>query len=226
MPSVVTLKAGYISPRALVNEYTRSIGKGSVVVPSPRSLEVGTRIVFEMTAIGLPAPVPVRGEVVQVQENPTGGFLVAVRYLPDEVSRNGVRDAAARLIALQQFEQQRSTPRIPVNLPAWIQPSGDRATVADMSLGGMRVVFPALPRLPVGFEKGSNMEVALRSDAPSASATVAWCRTPPVGASGVPAAAGLRFASLPPSTTQVIERLLSLDDFGPGPKPITLFVKT
>ncbi len=225
MPGTVTLKAGYISPRALVNEYTRSIGRGSVVVPSPRGLEVGTRIVFEMSAIGLPAPVPVRGEVVHVQENPGGGYIVAVRYMPDEAARNGVMDAAARLMALQQFEQQRSTPRIPVNLPAWIQPTGERATIADLSLGGLRVVFPALPRLPTGFTKGTALEVAIRADLPSATATVVWCRTPPAGVSNVPAAAGLKFTALPPETTRVVERVLTLADFGPGPKPITLYVR-
>ena len=225
MPSTVTLKAGYISPRALVNEYTRSVGRGSVVVPSPRALEVGTRIVFEMSAIGLPAPIPVLGEVVRVQENPTGGFLVAVRYLPDDRARSGVMDAVARLMALQQFEQQRSTPRIPLNLPAWIQPSGDRATIADMSLGGLRLVFSALPRLPRGFERGAVLDVAIRSDSPSATATVAWCRTPPVGVSNVPAAAGLQFAKMPQETSQVVDRLLSLMDFAPGPKPVTLYFR-
>ena len=223
---MVRLKAGYVSPRALVNEFTRSIGKGSVVVPSPRDLDIGTRIVFEMSAIGLPAPVPVQAEVVNVQPNPSGGFLVAVRYLLDEAARQGARDAAARLLALQQFEQQRATPRIPVNLPAWIQPSGERAVVADMSLGGLRLVFSALPALPTGFARGTVMEVAVRADIPSVSASVAWCRSPPMGVSNVPAAAGLRFQSLPQETAQAVERLLTLDDFAPGPQPIVLFLST
>src|SRR5688572_12397546 len=121
MPPIVVLKANYISPRALVNEYTRSISKGSVVVPTRRHVEVGTRILFEMTAIGLPGPVTVTSEVVQVEEGGDGGYHVAVRYLVDDTARAGAMDAAARLIALQQFELDRTTPRIPVNLPVFIQ---------------------------------------------------------------------------------------------------------
>lgn len=224
MASTVTLRAGYISPRALVNEYTRSVGKGSVVVPSRRRIELGTRIVFEMSAIGLPAPVLVSSEVVHVQENPAGGYLVAVRYLVDHTARAAAMDAAARLIALQQFEHQRSTPRIPVNLPAVVRPSGELGVIADLSLGGMRVVFPSLVRLPAGVDKDARLEIAIRADLTSISAIVAWSRVPPVGVKDVPPAVGVRFESVPPELTPVIERILTLADFGPGPKPVTLQV--
>ncbi len=203
------------------------VGKrGAVVVPARRKVDVGTEIIFEMNAIGLPAPVAVHSEVVHVQENPAGGFLVAVRYLLDDGARAGAMDAAARLMALQQFEHQRSTPRIPVNLPAWVQPSGERAVIADLSLGGLRVVFPITNRIPPGISRVQDVvEVAFREDLPSASAKVVWCRVPPGGVSNVPPAVGLAFTVFPPDTTRAVERILSLADFGPGPKPVTLAVK-
>src|SRR5512132_1156985 len=72
--SSVRLKVTYKTPEALIDEYTRSVGQGSVTLETRRSLTRGTRFVFEMQAEGVDQPVEVVGEVVHITPRPGGRY--------------------------------------------------------------------------------------------------------------------------------------------------------
>ena len=144
----VRLKVAYKKPEALLSEYTRSIGRGGVTLQTQKSLPVGTRFVFEMHNPGVSTPVEVVGEVVRVTPQPTGRFMITVKYDPGQ-DRGGLDAVLQRIFDLQEFEKLRRYPRIPLHLPAMEEetPFAPPFFVRDLSRGGvgLEVEAPALP---------------------------------------------------------------------------------
>ena len=96
---VVRLKVTYKSPETLLGEFTRSVGKGAVVLESRKPLPPGTRFVFE--AENLPAlqgALDLAGAGVE-----TGGAVHNRRFvLPMLTTAEGV---AAHLVTLAHDPQ-------------------------------------------------------------------------------------------------------------------------
>ena len=49
----VRLRVSYQSPRSLLGEFTRSVGRQAVALQSHRPAQIGTRFLFELTAEGV-----------------------------------------------------------------------------------------------------------------------------------------------------------------------------
>ncbi len=219
------LKVHYLSPSALVSAYTTAIGKGAVVVPSIRPVEIGDVFILELNALGLQTPVEVLTEVVHVQENPGGeGHLVGLRYAIDRNTSSGIAAIVGRLFELQKFETQRDHPRVPVNLPGQLVPSKRALKVLDLSLSGLRLGFPTSAKLPDGMKRGTRLVVAISSNTPSIDAEVVWTMEPPGGIAIAPPLAGVRFRNVPRETREELERMVRLVDFHPGPEMVLVRV--
>ncbi|MFN7130853.1 MAG: PilZ domain-containing protein [Myxococcales bacterium] len=215
------LKVHYLSPSALISAYTTAVGKGAVVVPSLREVQIGDSFVLELSALGLQKPVEVMTEVVHVQDNPSGeGFLVGLRYTVDSTTSSGIAAIVGRLFEIQKFETQRDHPRVPVNLPGQLVPSGRGLKILDLSLSGLRLGFPTTAKLPDGFKRGARLVVALTENSPSVDAEVVWTMDPPGGIAIAPPLAGVRFRKVPTETRAELERLVRLVDFHPGPDTV------
>ncbi|MCP3162611.1 PilZ domain-containing protein [Myxococcus qinghaiensis] len=219
MNTNVRLKVAYKSPQSLVGEYTRSVGQGGATLQTRRSLPLGTRFTFELHAGGVPRPVEVLGEVVQVEPREERNYLVTVRYGASE-DRSALDAVLQRIFAAQEQEGLRRFPRLPLHLRALeAAPLSPTFLVRDISRGGvgLEVLAPTLPRhvrvgtpflLEMDLTGGSLLlhgEVVWTSSVPRKNATEA---TPGFGAT---------FGRLRAPMQQRLDALLALESLPPAP---------
>jgi hypothetical protein len=216
--SSVRLKVSYKTPEALIDEYTRSVGQGSVTLETRRSLTRGTRFVFEMQAEGVEQSVEVVGEVVHVTPRPGGRYHLTVKYATG-VDRVAL-DAVLQRIFAQEHEKLRKYPRIPLNVRAIEStPFSPVFYVRDISRGGagMEVDAPALPAM-VKVGTPFLLEMELSPGPLLLPGEVMWASTAFRAHSPVTPIFGVGFKEpLPKDTAERLESLLSLDSLPPGP---------
>ncbi len=216
--SSVRLKVTYKTPEALIDEYTRSVGQGSVTLETRRSLTRGTRFVFEMQAEGVEQSVEVVGEVVHVTPRPGGRYHLTVKYATG-VDRAAL-DAVLQRIFAQEHEKMRKYPRIPLNVRAIeATPFSPAFYVRDISRGGvgMEVDAPALPAM-VKVGTPFLLEMELASGPLLLPGEVMWTSTAFRAHSPVTPIFGVGFRTqLPADTAERLEALLALDALPPGP---------
>lgn len=212
----VRLKVAYKKPEALLSEYTRSIGRGGVTLQTQKSLPVGTRFVFEMHNPGVTTPVEVVGEVVRVTPQPSGRFMITVKYDPGQ-DRGGLDAVLQRIFDLQEFEKLRRYPRIPLHLPAMEEetPFAPPFFVRDLSRGGVGLEVEA-PALPTSVKVGMPflLEMDLTLGTLMLHGEVAWTSA---GGPEVLPTFGVTFGTLRPDTAERLEKLLSLESMPPPP---------
>jgi hypothetical protein len=144
----IRFKVTYKSPEALIGEFTRSVGKGSVALESHRPLAVGTRFLFEMHAKGVAEHVEVTGQVIHVRPAAQGKYLLGIRYDPGQ-ERKGIDAVLRRIFEDHRAEKIRRYPRVPLYLRATEDtPYSPSFLIRDLSRGGagVEVESPALPR--------------------------------------------------------------------------------
>lgn len=142
----VRFRVGFPSPEALLDEYTRCVGRGSVVLDAARPLGAGSRLVFDLFARGFTEPVEVEAEVVVARPSLRGTWLLQVDYRP---GRRGALDRLVyRVFDAQRIEPVRCFPRVPINARATEdEPYSPAYVIRDASLGGVgvRVEATGLP---------------------------------------------------------------------------------
>jgi hypothetical protein len=215
--SSVRLKVSYKTPEALIDEYTRSVGQGSVTLETRRSLTRGTRFVFEMQAEGVAQPVEVVGEVVNVTPRPGGRFHLTVKYATS-VDRAAL-DAVLQRIFAQENDKMRRYPRIPLNVRAIeATPFSPAFYVRDISRGGvgMEVDASSLPAL-VKVGTPFLLEMELSPGPLLLPGEVMWTSTAFRAHSPVTPVFGVGFKDLPKDSAERLEALLALDALPPGP---------
>ncbi len=216
--SSVRLKVSYKTPQALIDEYTRSVGQGSVTLETRRSLTRGTRFVFEMQAEGVTQPVEVVGEVVHVTPRPDGRYHLTVKYATS-VDRAAL-DAVLQRIFTPEHEKLRRYPRIPLNVRAIEStPFSPAFYVRDISRGGvgMEVDAPALPAM-VKVGAPFLLEMELTPGPLLLPGEVVWTSTAFRAHSPVTPIFGVSFREdLPADTAHQLEALLGLESLPPGP---------
>lgn len=214
-PSCVRLKVAYKKPEALLSEYTRSLGQGGVVLQTHKSLPPGTRFVFEMHNLGVPTPVEVLGEVVNVTPRPGGRYLITVRYDAGQ-DRGGLDAVLQRIFDTHEQEKLRRYPRIPLRLAAVEDtPFAPTFYVKDLSRGGvgLEVEAPALPPVvKVGMPFLLEMDLSLGTL--MLHGEVAWTTA---GSEGVHPNFGVHFGTLQRDTAERLEKLLTLASLPPPP---------
>lgn len=144
----IRFKVTYKSPEALIGEFTRSVGKGSVALESNRPLAVGTRFLFEMHTKGVAEYVEVTGQVIHVRPAAPGKYLLGIRYDPGQ-ERKGIDAVLRRIFEDHRAEKVRRHPRVPIYLRATEDtPYSPSFLIRDISRGGagVEVESPALPR--------------------------------------------------------------------------------
>jgi Tfp pilus assembly protein PilZ len=214
-PSCVRLKVAYKKPEALLSEYTRSVGQGGVVLQTSKSLPLGTRFVFEMHNLGVPTPVEVLGEVVNVTQRSSGQYLLTVRYDAGQ-DRGGLNAVLQRVFDTHAYDKLRRHVRIPLRLAAVEDtPFSPTFYVKDLSRGGvgLEVDAPALPPVvKVGMPFLLAMELTLGTLL--LHGEVAWTSA---GSEGVHPAFGVHFGTLSSDTVERLEQLLALQALPPPP---------
>jgi Tfp pilus assembly protein PilZ len=216
--SSVRLKVSYKTPEALIDEYTRSVGQGSVTLETRRSLTRGTRFVFEMQAEGVEQSVEVVGEVVHITPRPGGRYHLTVKYATG-VDRAAL-DAVLQRIFAQEHEKLRRYPRVPLNVRAIeATPFSPAFYVRDMSRGGvgMEVDAQALPNM-VKVGTRFLLEMELAPGPLLLPGEVVWTSTAFRAHSPVTPIFGVAFHEhLPADTASRLEALLALEALPPGP---------
>lgn len=218
-PGLVRFKISYKSPEALLGQFTRSVGKGMVVLESQQRAPVGTRFVFELRASGVSEPLEVLGEVLEVKPTDEGKFLLAIRYDP-KGGRAGVDAVLQSIVNAHQYEKIRRHPRIPLQLVATAgAPGSPSYLVRDISRGGMGVEFEG-PRLPEELQVGTPvlLELSLSLGTLALRGETAWVFVPPTdGTAWANPAFGVVFGKLPPDTVERLEKILTLRGLPPPP---------
>ncbi len=215
----IRLRVTYQTPQALLAEFTRSVGTGSVTIESRKAAPLGTRFVFELLAQGIDTPVEVHGEVVQVTPAQRGKCLLTVRYDPG-TDRHGLDDLLKRIFDAHRFEKVRRHPRIPLQLRATEDaPYSPSYRVRDVSLGGagMEIEAPYVPpRVAVGTP--FLLEVTLSLGNLALHGEVVWVVTPPRDrAAMLNPAFGVKFGKLRADTVEHLTRILELKGLPPPP---------
>lgn len=216
----VRLKVAYKTPQSLVGEYTRSVGLGGVTLETRRSLPLGTRFTFELHAGGVPRPVEVLGEVVQViPQEEARRFLLTVRYGVSE-DRSALDAILQRIYSADEQAGLRRFPRLPLYLRAIeAAPLSPAFVVRDISRGGvgLEVQAPALPR-QVKVGTPFLLEMDFRDGPMMLHGEVVWTSSVPRKSSGtVTPGFGATFGRLRPDMQQRLDGLLSLASLPPVP---------
>ncbi len=213
------LRVTYKSPVALLGEFTRSVGKGAVVLESAHRLPVGTRFVFEMHTDSVREPVEVLGEIVQIKQPSPGKYLLAVRYDPGD-DRRRVDAVLQQIYEAHSTEKARKYPRIPLSLRA-TEDAAQSPTyrVRDLSRGGVGLEVEA-PHLPPAVKVGTPflLEMWLSLGGLLLHGEVVWTSAPPADRSRyVNPSFGVIFGKLRPDTLERLEQILQLRGLPPPP---------
>lgn len=215
----VRLKVAYKTPQSLVGEYTRSVGQGGVTLETRRSLPLGTRFTFELHAGGMPKPVEVLGEVVQVEPREAQRYLLTVRYGVGQ-DRSALDAVLQRIYSAQEQEGLRRFPRLPLHLRAMeATPLSPTFLVRDISKGGVGLEVQA-PTMPRKVQVGTPflLEMDLQEGPLMLHGEVVWTSSVPRKHSEtVTPGFGATFGKLRPDTVSRLESLLSLETLPPSP---------
>jgi Tfp pilus assembly protein PilZ len=213
----VRLKVAYKTPQSLVGEYTRSVGMGGVTLETRRSLPLGTRFTFELHAGGVPRPVEVLGEVVQVEPREAQRYLLTVRYGVSQ-DRTALDAMLQRIFSVQEQEGLRRFPRLPLRAME-AAPMSPTFLVRDISRGGvgLEVQAPALPR-KVQVGAPFLLEMDLQGGPLMLHGEVVWTSSVPKKHSEtVTPGFGATFGRLRPEMQQRLDALLALASLPPAP---------
>ena len=215
----VRLKVAYKTPQSLLGEYTRSVGQGGVTLETRRGLPLGTRFTFELHAGGMPRPVEVMGEVVQVEPREAQRYLLTVRYGVSQ-DRTGLDAMLQRIFSTQEHQGLRRFPRLPLNLRA-IEPAplSPLFRVRDISKGGVGLQVQA-PTLPRRVHVGTHflLEMNLQEGPLMLHGEVVWTSSVTQRHSEtVPPGFGASFGRLRPQMQRRLEALLALTSLPPAP---------
>ena len=219
----VRLRVSYQSPRSLLGEFTRSVGRQAVALQSRRPAQIGTRFLFELTAEGVRDKVEVVGEVVRCTpavEAP-GRFELLVRY-DAGADRRGLDEALQWIAdAHQRDKRRRAHPRIPFYIQATDgTPGSARYLVRNLSRGGAGVEIDSgdPPRaLQAGVPFLLELEPAGRP-ALLLHGEVVWRTRPlPGRARSMNPTFGVRFGTLRPDAAAMLEKVLTLRGLPPAP---------
>lgn len=215
----IRLTVDYKTPEGLLQEFTRSVGRGGVTIEARRSIPVGTRFVFEMRAHGQNERVEVAGEVVQVTPGQGGKFLLSVRY--DELGdRKSVEQLISRIFEAHKFEKVRRYPRVPIQLRATEDvPYSPSYLVRDIGRGGVGIEVEA-PTVPKKIRVGAPflLEVWLSLGSLVLHGEVLWVFTPPVERSKwLNPSFGVSFGKLRPESEERLDKILTLRGLPPPP---------
>ena len=201
----VRLRVTYQSPRSLVAELTRSVGRGPVALESRRPLPRGSRFELELRAHGVAVAVQVLGEVVLCEpaQGPPGRWELGIQYRAGEDLRG--LEEALRWISESHRQQprRRAHPRIPI----FFQAGGGAPTtplfaVRDLSRGGAGVKLES-GEAPRSLQAGAPalLELLLPGRALLLHGEVAWRSS---------AAFGMRFGRLRPDAVERLGEVLAL----------------
>jgi hypothetical protein len=215
----IRLKVSYKTPEALLGVFTRSVGKGSVALETHRKVAVGTQFLFELHANGVPEPVEVVGEVIQVRPGAKGKFLLGIRYDPGG-GRKGIDAVLRRIFDAHKLEKVRRHPRVPIYLRATDEsPQSPSYLIRDISRGGVGVEVQthALPRA-VQVGAPVLIEVWLSLGPLSLHGEVVWQFTPPAeSGQWINPSFGVNFGKLRQDTVERLERIVTLRGLPPPP---------
>lgn len=142
-----------------MTEYTLCMSKGGCLIRSGRSLDAGTRFIFELFAEGESQPVEVEGLVVSSTPVPAvpGAFDIGVKYLAGVEGHPALDRLLARLISRSNHRDLRRAPRVPVHLLArGVGDQGLRFLVRDVSMGGVGLMLPVQRPLPPELVPGAS----------------------------------------------------------------------
>jgi hypothetical protein len=213
------LRVTYKNPVALLGEFTRSVGKGAVLLESAHKLPVGTRFVFELHTRGIASPVEVLGEIVQVKEPNPGKYQLAIRYDPG-TDRRSVDAVLQQIFEAHGAEKTRKFPRIPLSLRATGEGNDSPSyLVRDISRGGVGLEVEA-PELPPAVRVGTPflLEIGLSLGTLMLHGEVVWTSVPPSDRSQwVNPSFGVIFGKLRPDTFERLEQILRLRGLPPPP---------
>jgi hypothetical protein len=215
----VRLKVNYKSPRTLLSEFTRSVGRGAVTIESRKSVPIGTEFVFELFAEGVEQPVEVFGTVLRVTPALHGKHLLHIRYDP-AIDRKGLDQLIQRIFEAHRYEKVRKHPRLPLNLRGTENaPYSPQYVVRDISLGGVGVEVEA-DKLPPHIQIGTPflLDVSLSIGTLMLYGEVLWTFTPPVErAKLLNPAFGVQFGKLRADTLERLEEIVQLKGLPPPP---------
>lgn len=215
----VRLKVAYKTPQSLVGEYTRSVGQGGVTLETRRSLPLGTRFTFELHAGGMPKPVEVLGEVVQVEPREAQRYLLTVRYGVGQ-DRSALDAVLQRIYSAQEQEGLRRFPRLPLHLRAMeATPLSPTFLVRDISKGGVGLEVQA-PTMPRKVQVGTPflLEMDLQEGPLMLHGEVVWTSSVPRKHSEtVTPGFGATFGRLRPEMQKRLDALLALASLPPAP---------
>jgi hypothetical protein len=219
----VRLKVQYKSAHKLLNEFTRSVGRGGVSLESQRPLPVGTHFIFELVTPGVEKPVEVHGHVVAV--TPAGGkHLLHIRYDAGS-NRDGLDGVLEQIFHAQRYETKRKHPRVPLNVRA---NDGTAASavyvIRDVSRGGLGIELET-GKIPNGAKLGAPflVEMTLIVGVLQLYGEVVWVKESPEEARWIKPGFGAAFGKLRPETVTHLERILELEQLPPPPWSATLF---
>ncbi len=202
----VRLKVAYKSPKALLGELTKCVGRGGVRIESGKPIPVGTRFILELHSGGIKKPVEVLGLVQSVSESAPGRHVLHIKYEPPD-ERSGIDEVLQKIFSAP--DQQRKNPRVPLHVRAVEnRPDSPGFRIRDISLGGVGIDIDATTvpsHIDVGVPflllmKLSQGQLALHGE-------VVWVT---VGTgTEMPPMLGIAFGALTPNTKQLLDRLLS-----------------
>ncbi|MBU8899237.1 PilZ domain-containing protein [Corallococcus sp. M34] len=219
MTTNVRLKVAYKTPQSLVGEYTRSMSRGGVTLETRRGLPLGTLFTFEMHVGGVPRPVEVLGEVVQVERMGDSRFRLTVRYDAGH-ERGGLDAVLQHIFAQEDATGLRRFPRLPLHVRALDdRPQSPGFVVRDISRGGvgLEVEAPALPRM-VQIGAPFLLELEMREGPLMLHGEVVWTSTVPrQGSDAVTPGFGATFGRLRPEMLARLEALMALEALPPAP---------
>jgi hypothetical protein len=214
----------YKSPRTLLSEFTRSVGRGAVTIESRKTVPLGTEFVFELFADGVDQPVEVFGKVLRVTPALHGKHLLHIRYDP-ATDRKGLDTLIQRIFEAHRHEKVRKHARIPLNLRGTENaPYSPQYVVRDISLGGVGVEIEA-EKLPPHIQIGQPflLDVTLSIGTLALYGEVLWTFSPPVErAKLLNPAFGVQFGKLRPETVERLEEIIRLKGLPPPPWKVRL----
>ncbi len=218
----IRLKVVYKTPHNLLAEFTRSLGRGEVTIPSRKSVPVGTRFIFELRTQGSKDPVEVLGNVLRVTESLPGQYLLHIRYQAPE-NRPGLDALLKVFLDSHRYEKVRKHPRLPLFLKvgeATRTASSVEYVVRDISRGGLGMEILA-SKPPSHLTAGTPFLLELHLDLGHLAlhGEIAWLSTGSkfAGVKTLLPSFGVAFGKLRPASAALLEKLLVLSTLPPPP---------
>jgi Tfp pilus assembly protein PilZ len=136
-PKPVRLRVAYRQPERLLSEYTKSAGRGGVLIETKKSLPVGTKFVFEMHCEGMKEVVELEGAVVAITAKNAERHILHIRYDVLD-ARLGIDATLQMIFQGNRIDRKRNHARIPLVVRAVDErPNAIALRVRDISVGGI-----------------------------------------------------------------------------------------